>query len=101
MAGPEISVEGVLAYFLMPILPNIDGEPTRERLIDLHLLISGNAVSVASNLRGGRHRYLVLKMMDEEYMTQTGFAFVPPHIPGDYPQSMGSSQEQALETEKF
>ena len=34
-------------------------------------------------------------------MEQIGFAFVPPHNPGDYPQSMGSAQEQALGTEKF
>ena len=34
-------------------------------------------------------------------MQQTGFAFVPPHNPGDYLQIMGSAQEQALGTEKF
>ena len=34
-------------------------------------------------------------------MEQTGFAFVTPHKPGNHPQSMGSSQEQALGTEKF
>ena len=34
-------------------------------------------------------------------MEQTGFAFVLPHNPGEYPQIMGSSQEQALGTEKF
>ena len=40
-------------------------------------------------------------MTDKEYMEQTGFAFVPPHKPRNYPQSMGSAQEQALRTEKF
>ena len=40
-------------------------------------------------------------MTSEEYMEQTGFAFVPPHNPGDYPQIMGSAQEQALGTEQF
>ena len=40
-------------------------------------------------------------MTAEEYRAQTGFAFVTPHKPGDYPQSMGSAQEQALRTEKF
>ena len=34
-------------------------------------------------------------------MEQTGFAFVPPHNLGEYPQRMGSAQEQALEAEKF
>ena len=34
-------------------------------------------------------------------MEQTGFASVPPHNPGDYPQSMGSDQEQAHGTENF
>ena len=30
-----------------------------------------------------------------------GYAFVPPHNPGDYPPTMGNSQEQALGTEHF
>ena len=34
-------------------------------------------------------------------MEQTGFAFVPPHNPGNYAQSMGRAQEQAIGTEKF
>ena len=40
-------------------------------------------------------------MMDEEYMEQTGFDFVPPQNTSNYPQSTGSAQEQALGTEKF
>ena len=101
MAGPEISVEGGLAYFLMPILPNIDGEPTRERLIDLHLLISGNAVSVASNLGGGQHGHLGLTMIAQAYTEHTGYKFVPPHNPLNYPPMMGTSQEQELITKSF
>ena len=34
-------------------------------------------------------------------MEQTGFAFVPPHNSGKYPQNMGSAKEQALGTIKF
>ena len=34
-------------------------------------------------------------------MEQIGFAFVSPHNLGDYLQSMGSAQEQALGTENF
>ena len=101
MAGATISAEGVLVDLLTPILPNIDGETTREGIINLHWLISGNAVSLASNLRGVRHWHLALTMTDEEYRAQTGFAFVPPYNPGDYPQSMGNAQEQALGTENF
>ena len=40
-------------------------------------------------------------MTAEEYMEQKGFAFVLPHNPGDYPQSMGIAQEQAPRNEKF
>ena len=40
-------------------------------------------------------------MTAEEYTEQTGFAFLPPHNPGNYPKSMGSAQEQALGTENF
>ena len=101
MAGARSSFKGVLADFPMSILSKIYGEPTREGLIDLHKLISGNAASVASNQGGGQHGHLALTMTAYEYRSHTGFAFVPPHNPGDYPQSMGSAQEQALGTEKF
>ena len=42
-----------------------------------------------------------MTMTAEEYKAQTVFVFVPSHNPGDYPQIMGRSQEQALGTEKF
>ena len=85
----------------MPILPKIGGEPTREGIIDIHQLISGNVAFVASNLGRGRHGHRTLTMTAEEYMEQTGFEFVLPHNPGEYPNSMGGAQEQALITEKF
>ena len=69
--------------FPTPILPNIYGEPKRELLINIYLLISGNAASVASNLRGDRHGHLALRMTDENYRAHTGFACVPPHNPGN------------------
>ena len=59
------SVDGFLADFLTPILPNIDVERTREILINIHLLISGNAESVVSNLGGSQYRHLVLMMKDD------------------------------------
>ena len=40
-------------------------------------------------------------MTTKDYMEQTGFVFVLSHNPGDYPQIMGSAQEQALGTEKI
>ena len=76
-------------------------EPTRKELIKIHRLISGNAASVPSNLGRGQHWHLVLAMTSVEYMEQTGLAFVPPHNPDDYSQSMGSAQKQSLGTEKF
>ena len=84
--------------FPTPILPNINVYPTREGLIDIHQLISGNAASVALNFGGVRHRHLMMTMTSEEYMEQAGFAFLLPHNLGDYPQIMGSAQEQALKT---
>ena len=96
MAVAMSSVKGVLTGFLTPILPNIDRELAREGLINIHQLISGNSAYVALNLGGGRYSHLTLTMTDEEYTEQKGFAFVLPHNLGDYPQSMGSAQEQAL-----
>ena len=101
MLGETNSIEGVLMEFLTPILPKIGGDPTREALINLHQLISGNAASMVSNLVGGHHRHLALTMTAEEYMEQTGYTFVPPHNPGNYPPMMGTAQEQVLRTKRF
>ena len=85
----------------MSILPNIYGETTRESLIEIHRLISGNSVSVASDIGGGRHGHLAITMTAEDYLAQTGCTFGPPHNPGDYPPEMEASQDQALGTERF
>ena len=79
MARATSSVEGVLADLLTPILPKIDRELTREGLIDIHQLISGNAASMASNLGEVQNGHLALTMTTDEYMEQKGFAFLPPH----------------------
>ena len=101
MVGATSSVKGFLVGFLTHILPKIDREPTREVLIDLHQLSSGDAASVESNLGGGQHGHLVLMMTAEEYRAQAEFSFLPPHNPGNYLQSMGRVQEQAIVTEKL
>ena len=82
MVGATNSAEGVLAKFLIPISPKIDGGPTRESLIEIYLLICGNVASMASNLGGGRHGHLELKMNVKDYLAQIGHPFVPTHNPG-------------------
>ena len=98
MAGATNSAEGVLANLSTPILPNIGGETTREELIELDRLVNGNATSVSSNLGGGQHGHLVLKMTSEEYAAHTGFAFVPLHNPSNYLPIIGNTQKQGLGT---
>ena len=66
MVGATSSVEGVLADFLTPILLNIGGEPIRERLINIHRLVSGSAASMALKLGGGRYGQLVLMITADE-----------------------------------
>ena len=56
---------------------------------------------MVSNLRGGRNDHLELIMNVEDYLAQTGHAFLPPHNPSDYPPTMGSAQEQALGTKRL
>ena len=72
ITGTTSTVEGVLAYFLTQILPNIGGEQRRESLIELHPLISGNAAYVVMNLGGGRNGHLPVIVTEEDYMAQTG-----------------------------
>ena len=83
MAGSTSSSEGFLEDLLTPILPNIRVEPTREGIINLHRLVSGNVVSVVSTIEGGRHEHLTLTMTSVEYKTQKLFTFVPPHNPSN------------------
>ena len=83
MSGATIIVEGVLVEFLTLIITNIVGEPTIESLTALHQLISGNAAYVVSNLEGCRHGYLTQTITSKEYISQTGYAFVPLHNPGN------------------
>ena len=40
-------------------------------------------------------------MTSNYYVSQMGFAFLPPHNPVDYPPSMGNAQYQVLGTENF
>ena len=87
MAGATGSVEEILADFPTSILPKIDRELTREGLINLNRLVSGNAVSVELNLRGGRHGHLGMKITAEDYREHTGFLFVLSHNPDDYPNT--------------
>ena len=101
MVGTKSSSKEVLAYFPTPILPNIGIDSTLEDLIEIHWLIIGNAASVESDLGGGRHGHLSLTMAADYYMSQIGYAFVPPHNPVDYLLTMGNSQDQALVTERF
>ena len=101
MAGTTSSAEGFLKDLPLPLLTKISGEPTIEALIKLYRIIRGNAASVASNLRGGRHGHMALTMATKDYTEQTGYAFVPLHNTGNYPATMGTAQEQALETERF
>ena len=101
MAGTTISVEGVLTKSPTPVLPSFGGETKRESLIDLHQLISEIAASVESNLGRGQHGHFALTMSAEKYMEHTGYVFVPPHNPVDYPPNMGTAQEQALGTKSF
>ena len=67
MVGSTSSVKRVPADFLTTIFPNIGREPTREALIGVHMLISGNAASVAYDFRRYRHRHLVLTITAKDY----------------------------------
>ena len=92
MAGTVNRVEGVLVDFLTPILPNIVREPTREFLIKIRQLISGNVASVVSKIRGGRHGHLALTMTARDYLAHMGHMFVPLRNPGDLPLTMSTTQ---------
>ena len=101
MSGTTTSVKGVLADLPPPIIPKIGREPIIEALIELHRLISVNVASVASDIRGGRNRHITLTKTVDYYMAQTGYTFVPPRNPGNFPPMMGTYQEKALRNERF
>ena len=80
MDGATSSIKRVIANFTTPILFNIDREPTREALINIHQLISVNALSVESNIVGGRHIHLAQTMTAREYMNEVFYTTVHPSI---------------------
>ena len=84
---------GFLKDFLIPILTKIGGDTTREALIKINWMISGNTAPLASNIGRGQNGHLTLTMTLGDYMEQTGYAFVPPQNLGNYPPKMGTSQE--------
>ena len=86
------SVDKFLADSTTPILPKIFVEPTIEVLVKLHIIISRNVASVASNLGGGRIGHLLLTITTYYYLAQKCHSFVPPHNPGDYHPLMGTVQ---------
>ena len=92
MTDTANSVKAFLTDFLTPILPNIVGELTRESLINIHRLISGNIESVMLNLGGGWNGHLVLTITAEDYLAQTCHSFVPPHRLGYHPLIMVTAQ---------
>ena len=82
----------------MQILPKIIREPTREYLINIDRIISGNDASVASNIGGVQHSHILLIRNVEYYLAQTFHTSIPPHNPGNYPSMIRTDQEEALGT---
>ena len=83
----------------MLILPKIIRKPTIEYLIDIHRLISGNAAYVASNLVGGQHFHLALKMTTEDHLAYMGHMFSLIITPEITPRGWVSPKNKRLETE--
>ena len=98
MSGATRSVKGVLTDLPTPIFTNIPGEPTREALIEIHIIIRLNAASVASNLDGGLHGHLPLTLAAYDYLEQTGHEFTLAHNPGNYPPTLGIVQDHMIGT---
>ena len=71
MVGTVNNTNGVFVDFLTPVLLKIGGDLTREALIELHQLISGNSASVVSNIGRVRYGHLALTMTEEDYLAQT------------------------------
>ena len=94
-------VERFFLDSLIPIPPKITREPTRESIIKINQLFSGNVVSMDLNLAGGRHIHLALTMTTEDYLYLTGHFFVPPHNTENSLPMIGTVQEQALRTKRF
>ena len=65
------------------------------------LISQWDAESVPSNLGECWQGHPALTMTSEYYTANTGFAFVYPHIPGNYPPTMVNVQDQELGTKSF
>jgi len=70
------------AYFPIPILPKIVGQPTFEKLRELKKALKANAASVQSDLGGAAFGHLGLVLDDATYQRLTTHQYVAPPHPG-------------------
>ena len=68
-------------FFPYPTIEPIQGPPTYETLTAVHLCLNANAASVDSELGGGQHGLLGMKISDASYTILTNENSTPPVNP--------------------
>ena len=69
-------------YFEIPVLTEIQGEPTADSLILLKQELKANVSSVYSNHGGGTHGHLFLVIYPTQFNLLSNAAFIRPLHPG-------------------
>ena len=88
----DYTIEQCIESFPHSTFPKIEGEPTYEKIKQIHKLAAENAASVETTRGGGRHGYLALVLDNNTYLTLTGTAFMPPANPGPVPVIAGNTR---------
>ena len=80
-----ISVDEVVAKFLMKTMPKIDGEPDYGNINMMMQLLYGNAASLPTTLGGGQHGHIGIIMTQQLYTTLANTPYKSPPDPGIKP----------------
>ena len=70
-----MNVDALTENFPFPIIPKINGKPTRKDIEKLQKKIYANAAAIQSELGGGAHGHLGLTITLADYLTATGHNF--------------------------
>ena len=84
-------IEQYIESFPNSTFPKIEGEPTYEKIKQIHKLAAENAASIETTRGGGRHGYLAIVLDPNTYLTLTGTTFMPPTNLGLVPIIAGTT----------
>ena len=94
-----LSVDNVVAKFLMKAMPKIYGEPDYGNTNTMMKLLYGNAASLPTTLGGGQHGHIGIIMNPQLYTTLANTPYESPPDPGITPNHVTGASAAIRQTD--